>query len=131
MLQFTSDCFVLINTFIRKKTLVHHSFSLTLARFSFVACGAKSRHVLQLSVSDRMFCIDDKGKPLRLTLFQNFFSSILILDLCLFEEGKCPQFYGHNRQGGHGLCQGISMGSETPTTPKRFIHHYPKKNTNN
>ena len=30
------------------------------------------------------------------------------------------QLYGHSRQGGCGVCQGISMGSETPTTPKRF-----------
>ena len=27
------------------------------------------------------------------------------------------QLYGHSRQGGHG---GISMRSDTPTTPKRF-----------
>ena len=31
-----------------------------------------------------------------------------------------PQLYGHSRQGGCGVCQGISMGSETLTTPKRF-----------
>ena len=30
------------------------------------------------------------------------------------------QLYGHIRQGGRGVCQEISMGSETPTTPKRF-----------
>ena len=30
------------------------------------------------------------------------------------------QLYGQSRQGGHGICQGFSMGSGTPTTPKRF-----------
>ena len=30
------------------------------------------------------------------------------------------QFCGHSRQGSYGVCQGIAMGSEAPTTPKRF-----------
>ena len=30
------------------------------------------------------------------------------------------QLYGHSRQGGHGFCQGILMGSESPTTTKQF-----------
>ena len=34
-----------------------------------------------------------------------------------------PQLYGHNIQGGWGVCHGISMKSETPTTPKKIIHY--------
>ena len=30
------------------------------------------------------------------------------------------QLNGHSRQGSCGVCQGISMGSETPNIPKRF-----------
>ena len=30
------------------------------------------------------------------------------------------QFYGQSRQGVHGVCHGILIGSETPTTPKQF-----------
>ena len=33
---------------------------------------------------------------------------------------SCTQLYGHSRQGGCCVCQGIAMGSEAPTTPKRF-----------
>ena len=30
------------------------------------------------------------------------------------------QLYGHSRQGGWGVCQGISKGLETPNTPRQF-----------
>ena len=30
------------------------------------------------------------------------------------------QLSGHSRQGGFGVCQGISIGSETQITPKGF-----------
>ena len=36
------------------------------------------------------------------------------------------QMYGHSRQGGCGVCQGISMGSETWPLKNGLIHHYPK-----
>ena len=41
-------------------------------------------------------------------------------------EGLTTQLYGHSRQGGCGVCQGISMGSETPTTPKQFNSPFPQ-----
>ena len=41
---------------------------------------------------------------------------------CMGDNWTCleAQLYGHSRQGGYGVCQGFSMGSETPTTPKWF-----------
>ena len=47
----------------------------------------------------------------------------------LFVNASKPfvtQLYGHSRQGDHGVCQGISMGSETLTTTKQFTSVLPQ-----
>ena len=50
----------------------------------------------------------------------------------LFDKGAIiltlhSQLYGHSRQGGRGVCQGVSMGSETRPLKNRLIHHSQKK----
>ena len=46
--------------------------------------------------------------------------------LAITRETELAQLYGHSRQGGtaRGVCQGISIGPETPAIPKQFISQF-------
>ena len=68
-----------------------------------------------------------------MTSFQNYLINIHKEWHCsvsnIVGKGNRPsKRYGHSSQGGCVVCHGISMGSETPTTPKQFNSTFPKIN---